>query len=44
MTLANWEDLLKLLVTWWSIGWLLRAVLVLVIGLIVYRMSRKEQH
>ncbi|WP_272946178.1 hypothetical protein [Lactiplantibacillus herbarum] len=43
MTMANWEVLLKLLVTWWSIGWLLRAGLVLVIGLIGYRIVKKER-
>jgi len=43
MTMANWEDLLRLLVTWWSIGWFLRAGFVLVIGWLVYRIFRKEQ-
>lgn len=43
MTINDGMTLIKVLVTWWSVSWLLRAALVGIIGMIVYRWLKKQR-
>ena len=43
MTINDGMALIKVLVTWWSVSWLLRAALVGIIGMVVYRWLKKQR-
>ncbi|WP_251899120.1 hypothetical protein [Lactiplantibacillus paraplantarum] len=42
MTINDGMALIKVLVTWWSVSWLLRATLIGIVGMIVYRLYKKR--
>ncbi len=43
MTINDGMTLIKVLVTWWSVSWLLRATLIGVVGIIAYRFLQQRQ-
>ncbi|WP_164882573.1 hypothetical protein [Lactiplantibacillus plantarum] len=43
MTINDGMTLIKVLVTWWSVSWLLRVTLVGVVGIIAYRFLKQRQ-